>query len=56
MDKLKHSGVDPKKFKDVTFSFFGSELELQYFISTDIYSDEQGIPGLDKFEETFSRR
>lgn len=53
MDGFEASGIDPNKYKDITYQINGQELKLEYFIQTDIISDEQETPGLDKFEEVF---
>lgn len=53
MDSFATSGIDPNKYKDISYQINGKELKLEYFIQTDLISDEQETPGLDKYEEVF---
>ena len=53
MEEFEESGVNPNRYMDVTYEIINEELNLEYFTETDIITDEQEIPGLDKFEEVY---
>ena len=50
---FEESGVNSKRFMDVTFEIISDELNLVYFTATDEIYDEQETPGIDKFEEVY---
>lgn len=53
MNEFEESGVDSKRYMDVTYEIVNDELNLVYFTATDDISNEQETPGLDKFDEIY---
>jgi len=55
MEGFEESGVNSNRYMDVTYEIINEELNLVYFTATDLITDEQETPGLDKFEEVYLR-
>ncbi len=56
MEGLEESGFNAHRYQYMTYNIIESELFIQYFIETDIFTPMQEIPGLDKFGERFMRQ
>lgn len=56
MEGFEEAPVIPNRLKFVTFKIVDGELNLVYFISTDAISEDQVIPGLNKFDYNYTRR
>ena len=56
MEDFEDSNYDPNKYMDMTFKVIEDELKLEYFIVTDVVSEDQEKPGVDKFEESYTKK
>ena len=54
-EDFAESGVNPDKYLDVTYEIIEGTLHLVYYTRTDLITPEQGTPGLDKFEEAYTK-
>lgn len=55
MEDFKVENINPNKYKDITFEITDRDLEFIYIIETDVISDEQETPGIDKYEEYYTK-
>lgn len=56
MEDFEESNYNPNKYKDMTFEIINEELKLEYLMITDVISELQETPGVDKFEEFYIRK
>ncbi len=55
MEEFEESGVNSNRYMDVTYEIINDELKFVYFTETDLISEEQETPGIDKFEEIYAK-
>ena len=55
LKEFEESGVHTNTFMDASFEILNDDLNLTYFTKTDLISEEQETPGIDKFEEVYTK-
>lgn len=56
IEQFELNSFAQNRYMDVTFEINIEELYLVYFTATDLISPEQETPGLDKFEEVYTKQ